>query len=855
MALLPVIFNLDTDGIMRWKGPLLAFAGVCAAAVATDKALPAPGAQLQAARVERSHARRPRRAMVLSLSGFGAGCHQNQPREPAASAGGTAEEERAAATQTEDCRRRGERCARRRLSGRKRSRGACELESPTETAAPEEGAAASDEAGRLRAALARARAELAAERALRGTRYVYVYPEVQVPAALRHSTPASRKALAEGATVPAGQLAELRGELRRVEGARRRYLRRRTGVFVAATAAEEEEEEAEAEEATGALPDELLLRVFELLAERGWAEGALPEAHRQLCAAMRVCRRWRRLASEPRLWSTFHLRAHALQLPWALHALAALPRFASLSHLSLDLVVGGVPPDFREAAADIAGEMGACLSALASSSGANSKRAGPPPLPDLRELDLRILEARPIAAPAPPAPACEAERAQAKRSVLALDREGVLAPAAARLPWLPACTPDDLRSALRPLPKDSAWNLFGEIAARLRLSERFPGLRRLSLPGDDVGRWAALCRLGAPSSSLEELDARVDFSRGVAHDPRDSFLRAFPRLRWLRSASASTGEALEQLRAQLAPAGPAGRPPPGLELGRLKVANVEFGRGPECGRLADVIRACIERLRPRVLSLNGCSGLDRLAGAIGPSVQELVLGPGTLSLTRPEDFARLAGSLPSVRELTLACHTYEAYDAYDSHPTPPPTPTSPIHSPPPPPTSSPHTLHPSFRSPCPEPVAGGRRDRDAEMLQLAEAAMALPALRRLRLRGPAPATLGGARRLAALRAAGGLGPVAVARGRPWTAQWGSEAGEASDGGEGEAGGGDGEEGEGEEEDEEDEEEDEEEEEKDDEAPPSEDSDGRRVSGGLPSSDGLPAQRESHPRVQESIEVA
>eukprot|EP00741_Cyanophora_paradoxa_P001893 tig00000523_g1833.t1 len=579
------------------------------------------------------------------------------------------------------------------LGGRKRGRE--EFEAPDEGAGPgpgqEEG---EEEVGELRAALERAEAALAAERALGGGAFAYAYPEVQLTTPQGAGERGGADGGGRGAPGPRGERARLREAIGEAERARRRCAERRTGVFVAAEGAAGPEA---AEAAEAALPDDVLLYVFELAVRRGQAEGALPEAHRLLCAAGRVCRRWRRLASDPRLW------AHALQLPWALHALAALPRFRGLSHLQLDLFVDRALP--RRARRPGAGGAG----------------AGPPPLPGVVALELRVF--------------------RVQRSVLGVDRTGRRVPVPERLPWLPACSGDQ-RGALGARFRGSRSEAFDSAARLLRVAERFPGLRRLSLPGEGRGYFPAIKSLGGPSSRIEELDAHVHFGRETNDVPLAApFLREFPRLERLRSASACTEAHLLRMLEELAPPSDLAGGGPALRVGKVKVGDVAFERPAEPGfangrRPADLLRACVERLRPRALLLSDGSGLRHIGAAIGPSVQKLSLGPRALHRLQNEDIPWIAGNLTSIHELSLEPHRNMPYDP-------------------------------------------------AVMARLFEAIAALPGLRRLVIRGAQDEIMrDGAARLAELRAARGLGPASVAVmthaaiGEPWEMGAGSDDDEA-----------------------------------------------------------------------------
>eukprot|EP00741_Cyanophora_paradoxa_P001887 tig00000523_g1829.t1 len=492
------------------------------------------------------------------------------------------------------------------LSGRKRGRE--EFEAPDEGAGPEPGQEeGEEEVGELRAALERAEAALAAERALDGGAFAYAYPEVQVPAALR--APASVAVQTEGvggAPGPRGERARLREAIGEAERARRRCAERRTGVFVAAEGAAG----AEAAEAAG--------RRCPTTSFSGRAEGALPEAHRLLCAAGRVCRRWRRLASDPRLWSSFHLRAHALQLP-STSSSGALRRRPA-----------------RPGSGPVAAEIARCLAALAAP-GAGGAGAGPPPLPRVAALELRIFRARPYPVPVPE-----------------------------RLPWLPACSGDQLR-ALGAGFRGSRSEAFASTARLLRVAERFPGLRRLSLPGEGRGYFPAIKSLGGPSSRIEELDLHIAFSECPGRKLR--IHRAFPRLRWLRSASVETQEGLERML-QLAPTpapapaaeelAPGPAPAPARAIDRLKISFITFDRetDPLSALLStyvepEPLRACVEHLQPRALLFESCMGLHLLQCAIGPSVQELLMDTGSLISPMPGDMEWIPGFLSSVRELSL----------------------------------------------------------------------------------------------------------------------------------------------------------------------------------------------------------
>eukprot|EP00741_Cyanophora_paradoxa_P018240 tig00021043_g17613.t1 len=561
----------------------------------------------------------------------------------------------------------------------------------------------------LRVSLARARNQLAAEKILPQRVFAYA---VQIPAALRpqQQAKASAASQTDGTDEPRGEREELLNELRATERARRDCMWRRTGVFCALVAGDEEEP------APAALSDDVLLRVFELIVERGEAAGALLEAHRFLCSAMRVSRRWRRLASHPCLWSTFHLRVHALQLPWSSHALAVLPRFASLSHLSLDVVVGD--GGGRRINTRVDEEATRSLAAL---SGPNGDGTGPPPLPSVRSLNLRIFTT--------------------DRSFLVVEPVPGLASASARggcphgqqlLPWIPACTQAELEVAVGPRPCDPGTMVFSHTVAQLRVADRFPGLRRLSLPvaGYRAGYACApavAVRLGAASSGVERLDVHVPLGSVHARDIT-AFRHAFPRLRHLGGASARGAQGLEQVLALLAPrdepaAGPSApsAPAPHAELGTLELICVGFDE--EASRR--LLRSCLERARPRALRLTACAAPRRLGASLGPSVQALSLGPGTLARLQPEDLPWLAVA--------------KARPRYD-------------------------------------PGAARR---------LGEAAAVLPGLRRLVVRGTrgagagaGSALLGGAAHLAALRAGRGLGPLEISEERGFAGAGAAAAGEA-----------------------------------------------------------------------------
>eukprot|EP00741_Cyanophora_paradoxa_P015695 tig00020904_g15152.t1 len=328
---------------------------------------------------------------------------------------------------------------------------------------------------------------------------------------------------------PRNEAQKLREEILAAKISRRCHQQKRTGVFYALVGVARDEEDLAPVE----LLDHDLLRVFELIVERGKKENSLPEAHRLLCAAMRVSRRWHRLASQPHLWSTFHLRAHAVQLPWAFNALATLPRFRSLAHLSLDI--------FDTSADDI-----------------------------VPHGQLQLV-------------------------------------------------------------KDSFAF------------------------GIESGRCLVPCNGG---SGLPPLSRVRSLALRLFH---------FPRLRWLRSASAEGTEGLSRLLDGLVPdPGDAGESEPEgarpVAVSDLEVRDVDFGAGAQFGVAggrppAELLRACLERTRPRALLLARCTGLRHLghALAIAPSssVLKLSLGSSTLSLLRLEDLLWISSCPASVRVLTL----------------------------------------------------------------------------------------------------------------------------------------------------------------------------------------------------------
>eukprot|EP00741_Cyanophora_paradoxa_P011746 tig00020563_g11350.t1 len=617
------------------------------------------------------------------------------------------------------------------FSGRKRGRSEFEFEESMPAAGEdpqrEEQEEDADEISELRAALQRAQQELAAERALPATKYTYPYPvylEHQIPAALDPCAPQSVAVQTDDVAEPRGERAKLQEAILAARLARRDCLQQRTGVFVAVVRGGDEEP------GPAPLPDDVLLHVFKLIVERGRREEALLQAHQVLCAAMRVSRRWHRLASDPSLWSTFDLQAHVFQLPWTFHALATLPRFRSLTHLDLDVLFPDYSSDFSLEV------IHAFEDGCASSRRAGRTGVAPPPLSSVRFLSIRFFKTRVTDL---------LECPEWRNSSKGQPREyGYIRPVPEQLPWFPASTSSfneftrrgrlcnttsytfPLAGAMASAPPAAAavsssltygsdLCLHINLAAGiLRVSERFPGLQELWLPQQRAGCLPAIISLGGPCSMVERLDARAHF--GTKSHP--GFRQAFPRLRWLRSAVAYGPEGVTQLLAALTPEGDPSASPAAaataVAVDKLVVIEMDFNELEE----AEQLRACLQRVKPRVLVLNACFGLHHLGGTLGPScfVETLALGTVTLFDLEPADlpWLAIAGGLTSIRELCLKFDRLTRYKR-----------------------------------------AGATR--------LLKAAFALPSLRRLVLYNPKPALFDAATLLANLRAERGLEPVAVSK--------------------------------------------------------------------------------------------